>query len=1162
MKRVVEKVKDIVEVCPFTNLHDFAADPALTLGSYHFTDITADLMAKWLDRVTGIRRGQGAALSLAGFRGVGKSHFLAVVGAIISRPELRARIGDQHVATSADRLSRRRGAVATVRRGSGTSLLDEIKRGVGEMLDVSPSTLSESLYNILLTAMEHAGDVPLVFLVDTALGREARVARDDGAILSELAEACKALGAFVGVALDDDISGADGPNSSISSSFSIDYLDQEHLYKIVDSHIFAKHSSKLPLLHEIYEDYRESLPAFRWSEPRFTSLYPLHPATLEIAPLIRLYIHDFALLGFAAEAGVKILGRPANSLIGLDEIFDGVESKLRAAEELNDAFVAYDTLERDVVSKIPVQFRLPGKLLLKGLFMLSLDGQGSTAAEVSASMMIVDDKGSAGDVGNLLDSFAAALPNSIERIVRDTGDPKYCFRLTAKNDVDDVLAAAILNVPDDVIWSILLRQTGEKYSDAELLSESGASRTTCTIEWRGSLRRGEIVWNAADPVREQLDWSVNVVRGLLPPQVEDGNARPSIVWHLGTLTADESETIRRYHVLHTDTAIREQFGDGLGTAVHVHTITVEKIWQRIFLQDAKIVCGGREFEFTDGARSAYGFSNLFTTMLGPIFETYYPSHPEFAQPLGAQQCSTLISGFFTGSVTSNADVQKLAEDIALPLGLAVKHGDLYVAAHAEILTELPVVKNALAGLQLDSTTVFPLAAISAAMHAPPVGLSREAQRLIFAALVAQRQFEFVTSSGNRINHRSLDLQILWDDIVGIARPLNELYSPERLLLWAKLITANSGLQSLDRSEDRLLVLDSLTGWLAGWREGRILVEFDALPDEYLNAAIWRTAASLRKSFGSVAEAIEALDENTASLDKCIHTIAELFSDSEAEFEKKKNDLRVLRDYTLAARRRDQIAKYVSLSESTRDREVEAARTELLVALTVIDPNETNLANGRVEPLWLTFKDVYVTHYAAQHNAVIDSVSGGDVLKEILRSESWSAFESFSIVPSFDQRYIERARTLIREIRQLYCDAKVEEELKNSPYCTCSFRLAEYDRLIDIAGELRRVVSGGLTYFRNQLLENADLMIRATDTDAMAASVREILAKVANEKEFLQLPSQSIRILKLTAFQMSDEQGEEMLASEPSYREIAEESEDFEQWEHELKGSEVFVNTEL
>ena len=417
MKRVSEKVKDIVEVCPFTHLHDFGADPGVTLAGYHFTDITADLMANWIDRVAAVKTGQGAALALAGFRGVGKSHFIAVLAAIISRPELRSRISDQHVASAADRLSRRHGPVAFVRRGSGTSLLDEVKRAISLILDVNPAMLSDSLYDLLLRASEQAGEVPLALLIDTALERYTRVARDDGAVLSEIAEAAKTLGIFVGVALDDDISGADGPNSSISGNFSIDYLDQEHLYKIVDSHIFSKHSRMLPVLHEIYEYYREVLQGFRWSEQRFTALYPLHPATLEIAPLIRLYIQDFAMLKFAAEAGVKIMGRPANSLIGLDEVFDSVENKLRAVPDLTDTFSAFDKLEREVVSKTPVQFRLPAKLILKGLVMLSLNGQGASASEIAASMMIFGENATGSpalDVDALLDAFSAALPQSVE----------------------------------------------------------------------------------------------------------------------------------------------------------------------------------------------------------------------------------------------------------------------------------------------------------------------------------------------------------------------------------------------------------------------------------------------------------------------------------------------------------------------------------------------------------------------------------------------------------------------------------------------------------------------------------------------------------------------------------------------------------------------------
>ena len=55
MNRVQEKIKDIVEVSSNRPLSDFVADPSQTLSGYHFTDITAELMAKWINRVVAMK---------------------------------------------------------------------------------------------------------------------------------------------------------------------------------------------------------------------------------------------------------------------------------------------------------------------------------------------------------------------------------------------------------------------------------------------------------------------------------------------------------------------------------------------------------------------------------------------------------------------------------------------------------------------------------------------------------------------------------------------------------------------------------------------------------------------------------------------------------------------------------------------------------------------------------------------------------------------------------------------------------------------------------------------------------------------------------------------------------------------------------------------------
>ncbi len=1162
MRRVSEKVKDIVEICPFTHLHDFAADPSLTLSGYHFTDITADLMSKWIDRVAAVRSGNGAACALAGFRGVGKSHFLSVLGVIAARPELRAKISDAHVASTAERLSRRHGNVAVVRRGSGTTLLDELKRAIAPILGTNPSDLTDSLYDLLLRTSDQSGDVPLVILIDTAFGRDSRVSRDDGVLLSEIAEAAKAIGVFVGVALDDDISGADGPNAAISRSFAIDYLDQEHLYKIVDSVIFSKHNHMRGVLHDIYEDCRSEMPGFRWSEQRFTSLYPLHPAAVEIAPLIRLYIHDFALLGFAAEAGVKILGRPANSLIGLDEVFDGVEAKLRAVPDLTDAFVAFDQLERDVLSKTPVLFRHPAKLILKGLLILSLNGQGASSDEIAASMMIASGGSSSVpslDVEALLASCVDALPNAVDRYPRENAPAKYCFRIGSKVDSEAVLAQAAKNVPVEAVWKTLLTQTAEKWSDFDPQSVV----THCSIEWRGGIRRGELIWPPSDGAeapsrdrKEQPDWTISVE----PEGEQTPTAEPetTAVWKVAKLREDEIDSIKRHCVLLQNTEVREQIGDALSTALHVNSIAVEKIWNRVFLRDACIVAGGLSYKFSEEARSAQTLSQLFALSLAPVFESMYPQHPVFAETLGLKQAAGLISSFLSGSAAHNSESLRLAETFGIQLNVAERSGDSIVPLQAEKLVESELVKTALGGANTSET--IPLREICDRMRATPFGLTREAQHIILASLVAQKQFEFVTSSGNRINYRSLDLQIIWDDIVGLSVPLNEQYSAGRLLSWAKLITGNSGLRSIDRAEDRELIIDSLGGWLSGWNQSRVLSDFDSLADENLNASIWRTAANLRKSFGAMADIIGSLMNKDLSLDKALQLIADLFSDSESEYESKKVDLRVLRDFTAGVTKRSEIRNYLSLCENTRDEMLEQSRAALLAAVEEGRFDAVNPAGDKFVEVWVNFKEMYAAYYAECHDSVMNSAIAGERLKTIIRSDPWCTFESLSSIEWLDRVYMERCRMIIREMRQLTCGRKVSESLKERPFCGCSFSLAETDRLIELPAELEATIETGLAAYRSAFAANAAALAEAAESDAMSSSVTKTIAAM-NDPQSPSLTSQEIRVLKLVAENL--EAGAKLVINEPDEQDIPSiDAATLDLWDDEVQKVEEFVNTEI
>lgn len=127
MKRINEKIKDLIELQHYEEVQNFIAEPARVLSAYRFTNVTSDLIVRWLDSLAAMPAGSGTARALAGIRGVGKSHLIAAFGALAAMPELSSTINDAHVATSARALTQKRSLIINVQRGTKETLLEELR---------------------------------------------------------------------------------------------------------------------------------------------------------------------------------------------------------------------------------------------------------------------------------------------------------------------------------------------------------------------------------------------------------------------------------------------------------------------------------------------------------------------------------------------------------------------------------------------------------------------------------------------------------------------------------------------------------------------------------------------------------------------------------------------------------------------------------------------------------------------------------------------------------------------------------------------------------------------------------------------------------------------------------------------------------------------------
>ncbi len=308
-------------------------------------------------------------------------------------------------------------------------------------------------------------------------------------------------------------------------------------------------------------------------------------------------------------------------------------------------------------------------------------------------------------VEDLLEAFVSVFPDDIQQTAAEVREVRYSLKVSEKDNLNKSLTEAVKKVSPAVIPKIFRRVARERFSDWTLTNEKGAASADWTdyqTVWRGGLRRGRLFWNLENKLTRPPQFSTNsefvdweVIIGNPSNNAEKLTEISSVYWQPAPLRRDEAETILRYYVLLTDTVLREEYGEQVRAAGHAHILSVEKIWNRIFLEDAKLVIDGFDYKFSDAAKVVPTLSEMFSIMLEPLFEARYPSHPYFSETLGMTEVSALVKDFFSGARQSLVEVQQLAETFALPLGLVTRRENSLVIETEENLVKLPLAEEIL-----------------------------------------------------------------------------------------------------------------------------------------------------------------------------------------------------------------------------------------------------------------------------------------------------------------------------------------------------------------------------------------------------------------------------------------------------------------------------------
>ncbi|HYX42041.1 MAG TPA: hypothetical protein VE821_10110, partial [Pyrinomonadaceae bacterium] len=416
--------------------------------------------------------------------------------------------------------------------------------------------------------------------------------------------------------------GADGLNVALAQAYQIDYLEPEHLYRVVDLYLLRKQARARAALHEIYLTLRHTVPNFNWSEPRFAALYPIHPLVADVSAAVRFYAPTFAFLPFTASATMQALNRPVLSLILIDEVFDRAEAELRRAKGLQEAFAVYDELCTNGVAQFPALQRLQVRLVLKLLFILSLDGRGASARDLCAALLFHDEAAPQAAVQRIeamLQRLSSLAPQGRLPARAQAGELHYRFQLGAASEFDAALAAAVEHLHAD---EETLRRTLDEFARARFsdwpFADADDAATELYLNWRGTSRRGRFAQQATDAGAHEADvaadkaapheWElIALMPGATMPTAKqaahaagandaaaetDDDARPtSIIWQPAPLTNDDALILRRLLALRTDATLGEFVEPSLAAQATL-AAQCERIWARLYLDGGALMQAG------------------------------------------------------------------------------------------------------------------------------------------------------------------------------------------------------------------------------------------------------------------------------------------------------------------------------------------------------------------------------------------------------------------------------------------------------------------------------------------------------------------------------------------------------------------------------------------
>lgn len=1127
---------DYQPIDPLVNFLD--VNPERIIRSYHFTSELSRLTARLIEGIATLKTSEAARL-LTGPRGTGKSHTLAIVRALACTPKTRHLVaGNPPLANAVKRLE---GTTFLPVYISGAALLNEttdfptlLRTALANIPD-SPIAFDDTQwFSVLesqqvceLLASKLFPGMALLFVIDdiSEVLRTPRRAPAQEALhwLTKLAEKSRSLPFALLLALDSDVTAAHtGAAARLTADYQTDTLTLDNLRRITDQAVFRKTPQQRAELAALYQETLKALPRFHWSEEEFCTLYPVHPAVLEVAPGLSAYCESFSLFSFINGIIGGALRRRPLQLISLDDVFDKYDFELKRHPDLSRAVAVYDYLSTMRLPALSFEQRIPAKLLLKGLFLYSLIGRSVSADELTNAMML-------GDIGYnqaalLLDDLHT---HSEGQIVKEGlgATCRYSLIVFEHFDPEARLKAALAEIQnDDTLDALLVTLGGSALFldfpftlDALLLSGAKTYREELVIPWRHTGRRGivsfglppEIFTNppvgierSGDPFTPsaiviptadepeskpsityhwtdelcEYDWQLCIGRGQLPENPDGSTTVPSLLyWRPTPLDEADAEVLKSLWIAYTRG--EDVFGDEIAERVAALEAQTRTLFLRHYVEEGELVSANGERcrltqLFPNGLPRT--FNEFLSTIIRKPLDLRFPAHPVFPALLTERETKRLVLGLLGGLNPTDPTVQEMARCFALPFHIVIERNGLYQLAmdRDEALGE-PCISEVLRLVEAAGSDAVPVQVVYQTLRREPYGLLEPAQQIVMMALIAGWRIELVDVSGLRIfTAAELTQDVSFRQYGSVRRTAAITYSSEVLSEWCRLLTERFDLPDL--ATDRKQVRESLAQWYQKWLDYRLAERFAALPAEMLTTRTWQLIITCKRYFETTAAAVEAVLFERISLEMGLARIVDIFAANPTIYQRAVIDLRILVEFL------DWLPFYVTAKAYTlsalpvADSDARHARRELGSFFEhphrLLDEDK----RLRFEQVFERFKKHYIEDCIARNEQATKHLDVSP-LTDFLSSPTWRLFETLSHLVIADGQYAARASRILADIQAWRHNLHLREFLDHQPIVSGLIRrrfLPPFSKQLE---QLVTTVNQGVQHFRQCVTQNRNLI---------------------------------------------------------------------------------------